>query len=208
MDLSYAHAEDSKDAAAERNHEEIHNDLATRGQEIVENERSLDFVASVMLHWKILLFCKYRNVQWKRSQLLICPGIPSFTAGFAFGYDTVVNGASISMPAFLLYFGDVGPTGPFLPSFWTAMWTSMSSLAQAVGGFGVGFLSDRFGRKYPTVAMGAITMVGTAMQYVATTRALLLGGKIVNGIGIGGALATGTAYASEVRLFLYKQCRY
>jgi hypothetical protein len=28
-----------------------------------------------------------------------------------FGYDTVVNGASILMPAFFIYFGDIAPAG-------------------------------------------------------------------------------------------------
>ncbi len=34
----------------------------------------------------------------------------------AFGYDTIANGASISMPAFFMYFGALGPTGYYLPS--------------------------------------------------------------------------------------------
>lgn len=45
----------------------------------------------------------------------------SITSAMVFGYDTVVNGASISMPAFLLYFGSMGPTGPYLPSIWTSL---------------------------------------------------------------------------------------
>lgn len=57
----------------------------------------------------------------------------SVTSAVVFGYDTVVNGASISMPAFLLYFGSMGTTGPYLPSIWTSLWTAMSVLMQAVG---------------------------------------------------------------------------
>jgi hypothetical protein len=36
------------------------------------------------------------------------------------------------------------------------------------------------------------------MQYCSTSRGLLLGGKIVRGAGVGAAMATATAYASEV----------
>lgn len=118
----------------------------------------------------------------------------------AFGYDLVVNGASISMPAFLIYFGDMGPSGPYLPSVWTALWTAMTNLAQCVGGFAIGYITDRYGRKWPTVVAGALTMAGTSMQYCSTSRGLLLGGKMVNGVGIGAAMATATAYASEVLL--------
>lgn len=119
----------------------------------------------------------------------------------AFGYDTVVNGASISMPAFFLYFGEIGPTGPYLPSIWTSLWTAMSALCQAIGAYCAGFLLDRVGRKWPAVGAGLITVVGTAVQYTSHTRGSLMAGKMVTGLGIGVAMATGTSYASEVRPF-------
>lgn len=49
-------------------------------------------------------------------------GFASFGAAAMFGYDSVVNGASLSMPAFFIYFGELGPTGYFLPAMWTALW--------------------------------------------------------------------------------------
>lgn len=116
----------------------------------------------------------------------------------AFGYGIVVNGASISMPAFLIYYGNIGTSDPYLPSIWTPLWTAMTSLAQCVGGFAVGQITDRYGRKWPTAAAGALTIAGTAIQYCSTSRGLLLGGKMVNGAGVGAAMATATAYASEV----------
>jgi len=121
----------------------------------------------------------------------------------AFGYDTVVNGASISMPAFFLYFGDIGPTGPYLPSIWTSLWTAMSALCQAIGAYFAGFFLDRVGRKWPAVGAGLITVVGTAVQYTAHSRGSLMAGKMVTGLGIGVAMATGTSYASEVTTFLH-----
>jgi hypothetical protein len=76
----------------------------------------------------------------------------------------------------------------------------MTNLAQCVGSFAIGYITDRYGRKWPTVVAGALTMAGTTMQYCSTSRGLLLGGKMANGVGIGAAMATATAYASEVFL--------
>ncbi|KAJ5974415.1 hypothetical protein N7481_011625 [Penicillium waksmanii] len=115
-----------------------------------------------------------------------------------FGYDTIVNGASISMPAFMMYFGEKDATGLYLPSLWTALWTSMSALAQALSATGTGFLADRIGRKWVGITAGLISLAGASVQYTAKTRISLLGGKIVGGLGIGMSMACGMTYASEV----------
>lgn len=62
----------------------------------------------------------------------------------------------------------------------------------------MGFVLNRIGRKWPAVAGGAFTVAGTAVQFTATSRGALLAGKMINGFGIGAALATATSYASEV----------
>lgn len=104
------------------------------------------------------------------------------------------------MPSFLLYFGDIGPTGPYLPSIWTSLWTAMSSLTQALGAILVGFIADRYGRKWPSCAAAILTLIGAAVQYIAVQRATLMGGKMITGLGIGAVMATATTYISEVRL--------
>jgi hypothetical protein len=55
------------------------------------------------------------------------PGLASFCAAATFGYDSVTNGASLSMPSFFIYFGELGPTGYFLPAMWTSLWVSWDS---------------------------------------------------------------------------------
>jgi MFS family permease len=104
------------------------------------------------------------------------------------------------MPAFLLYWGEINPeTGAaFLPSIWTSLWTAMSALAQAFGSLSVGFIADRFGRKWATVGAGLITIAGTSIQYTSTARGVLTVGKMVNGFAIGAMLSSGMTYASEV----------
>ncbi|KAK2757487.1 MFS sugar transporter [Colletotrichum kahawae] len=168
--------------------ESSHLEMATKpgleghtGEAIVREELALSISENAKRHWRALIISSV-----------------GFTAGIAFAYDTTANGASISMPSFLLYFGDIGPTGPYLPSIWTSLWTAMSSLTQALGAILVGFIADRYGRKWPSCAAAILTLIGAAVQYIAVQRATLMGGKMITGLGIGAVMATATTYISEV----------
>jgi hypothetical protein len=48
----------------------------------------------------------------------------------------------------------------------------------------------------------ASKIIGVALQFVAASKGLLLAGKMVNGFAIGGLLAVGTTYGSEVYIGL------
>ena len=104
------------------------------------------------------------------------------------------------MPAFLLYFGEVSPVthSLFVPSIWTALFSSMSGLCQALGGFFIGFIYERFGRKPSAIGSASLSMAGIAIQYTATTRGSLLAGKMVNCLALGAMMSTGSTYISEV----------
>ncbi|KAL3477573.1 general substrate transporter [Aspergillus californicus] len=156
-------------------------DAAERGRLIQEEERQLNLGETVKLHPRAILACSV-----------------AFTAGTMFGYDQICNTATIAMPSFLLYFGNVGPSGLYLPSIWTSLWTSMTSLLQALGAILIGLISDRFGRKWPGVAAGIISLIGTAVLYISKSRGALLAGKMVCGVALGAGMAIGASYASEV----------
>ncbi|KAL2800974.1 general substrate transporter [Aspergillus keveii] len=156
-------------------------DAAERGRLIQEQERQLSIWETIKLHPRAVLACSV-----------------AFAAGTMFGYDQISNGSTIAMPSFLMYFGNVGPTGLYLPSIWTSLWTSMTSLLQAIGAICIGMISDRFGRKWPGVIAGIISIAGTAVIYYAKSRGALLAGKMVCGLALGAGMAIGTSYASEV----------
>lgn len=103
------------------------------------------------------------------------------------------------MPAFTLYFGETAADGSqFLPSIWTSLWSAMTGLAQAFGSFMIGFAMDKIGRKWSVVAMAVVSVAGATVQFVATTRGVLLCGRMLNGYAIGALLAISTSWSSEV----------
>ncbi|KAL4978231.1 general substrate transporter [Aspergillus desertorum] len=159
-------------------------DAAERGPLIQEEERQLSLWATVKLHPRAVLACSV-----------------AFAAGTMFGYDRISNGSTIAMPAFMMYYGDVNESGLYLPSIWTSLWTSMTSLLQAIGAICMGMISARFGRKWPGVMAGIVSIAGTAVLYYAKSRGALLAGKMVCGLALGAGMAIGTTYASEVAPF-------
>jgi hypothetical protein len=96
---------------------------------------------------------------------------PAFFVGAVYGYDSVANGATIAMPAFLIYFGEATPDGHFfLPSIWTSLWTAMSGLAQVIGGFCIVFVIDSFGRSAPLLPMDSSLL----LEWLSSTHAKAL----------------------------------
>lgn len=175
------------DVKADFSHHEIgtgpdHVQLLEAGMQIYESERAMTLWQSVKEHKRIVLYC-----------------LAGLLTGAIMGYDSIANGASLAMPAFLMYFGSVTPDGElYLPTVWTSLWSAMSGLAQVIGGFGIGFVIDRFGRKWVAVAMGFVSLGGVAAQFWATTSGELLVGKLINGIAMGALFTIGTSWASEI----------
>ncbi|KAL5329517.1 hypothetical protein ACEPPN_003031 [Leptodophora sp. 'Broadleaf-Isolate-01'] len=136
---------------------------------------------------------------WNHKRIIFM-STAAYFAGASFGYDNIANSATMSMPAFLMYFGEVNPVthSLFVPSIWTALFSSMSGLCQALGGFFMGFVYERFGRKPSAIGAACLSMAGIAIQYTATSRGSLLAGKMVNCLALGGMVSTGSTYVSEI----------
>ncbi|RAO74154.1 uncharacterized protein BHQ10_010166 [Talaromyces amestolkiae] len=166
--------------AASAHVEEAGKDAVEQGRRIQDEERELSVWKTIQLHPMAILACS-----------------AAFTAALNFGYDSISNGSTIAMPSFIIYFGADGS----LPSIWTSLWVSMTSLLQAIGAVAGGPLCDRIGRKWPGVIAGLISLVGTAVLYTAKGRVVLLVGKMICGLAIGISMAVGMTYASEVAPF-------
>ncbi|KAL6229493.1 hypothetical protein BDW75DRAFT_249641 [Aspergillus navahoensis] len=175
-DFVVAHVEDSRVEVGEK-------DLQPAVHQFNEDEKGMSTWQAAKAYKRVLAFS----------------AVP-FLCGMTYGYDTVASSATIAMPAFLLSFGETDPaTGSlYAPSLWSALWTALTNLGQALGSFVMGFIAQRIGRRYAIVSCGCISAVGVTVQYTATTRWALLIGKIIVGFAIGGLLALGTTYASDI----------
>ena len=105
--------------------------------------------------------------------------------GFLFGYDTAVIGSVLD---FIPY---------HLSNFVTGYLVAGASLGAAVGAFGAGPLTDRFGRKSLLIADAAIYALGAILSAVTWNTGVLLVARTLIGLAVGADSAIATAYIAE-----------
>ncbi len=108
--------------------------------------------------------------------------------GLLFGYDTgVISGA-------LLFLREAF----HLSNLMLGVVTSIALLGAAGGAAAAGRLADRFGRRPILLATAAIFVLGAIVAAMAPDLAVLLGGRLLVGIGIGGASMLTPLYLAEI----------
>ena len=108
--------------------------------------------------------------------------------GLLYGYDTgVISGA-------LLFIEDDIPLTSFLEGLVVS-----SLLVGAIAGAGMsGYVSDRFGRRRVVFVIALIYIVGSLVLAFAPNVALLVVGRVILGLGVGGSTAIVPVYLSEM----------
>ncbi|GAA1424196.1 sugar porter family MFS transporter [Agrococcus citreus] len=111
--------------------------------------------------------------------------------GLLFGYDTgVINGALRPMSA------ELG-----LEALTEGIVTSSLVFAAAVGALVGGRCSDRFGRRTVLLALALLFFVGTVVLVAAPGFALLVVGRVLLGLAVGGASTVVPVYLAELAPF-------
>lgn len=118
--------------------------------------------------------------------------VSSITAlgGLLFGYDIGIMSSILQMDHFNRYFDFPGPLA-------TGLIVSSLTIGCLLGSLLSGPLADRYSRKL-TILLGAlICTLGSAIQFGSLNRAMLVGGRFVNGLAIGVLSNVVPTYQSE-----------
>ena len=108
--------------------------------------------------------------------------------GLLFGYDTgVISGALLFLRAAF-----------HLSHLMQGVVTSIALAGAAAGAAVAGTLADRFGRRPILLVTAAIFVVGAAVSALAVSLPMLLAGRLLVGIGIGGASMLTPLYLAEI----------
>ncbi|WAO92370.1 MFS domain-containing protein [Fusarium falciforme] len=149
-------------------------------------EKNLTVRQAIKLYWRAILWICY-------CQLTI----------IGYGIDGVVAGALTSTPKFREDYGEPFDTGTsvshIISADWLSIWAGVSQITAIIGGFSVGYLADKVGRKWSQVIFAVNAMAGVALQYASFgSMPLITVGKGINGFSIGAWIVLAPLYASEV----------
>ncbi|KAK0309222.1 hypothetical protein LTR01_004329 [Friedmanniomyces endolithicus] len=123
----------------------------------------------------------------------------SFAAlgGLLFGYDQGVVSVILVEPQFLQRFGRIAGGAPHA-GFWKGLLTAAIELGALGGAINMGWIADRYSRKYAIVVAVGVFVVGSALQAGAVDYRMLLTARFVGGLGIGGLSMVAPLYIAEI----------
>ncbi|EIN06028.1 MSTA protein [Punctularia strigosozonata HHB-11173 SS5] len=121
--------------------------------------------------------------------------------GILFGYDSGYINGIYGMDIWKNQFGR--PTGHSDDPIDIATWqksltTSILSAGTFVGALVAGDLADRIGRRFTIILACAIFCAGVIIQVASQSINVLIGGRVVAGLGVGLISATVILYVSEI----------
>ena len=121
--------------------------------------------------------------------------------GIFFGYDSGYISGVMAMPYFItLYTGrtDTDADDFSLPTSDKSLITSILSLGTFLGAIIAGDIADRIGRRLTVIAGCGIFIIGVILQTASSGLGLLVGGRVVAGLGVGFVSAIIILYMSEI----------
>lgn len=123
----------------------------------------------------------------RTTRLVYLISVIAAIGGFLFGYDTgVISGA-------LLFIEKDFTLSPFVEG----IVVSAILVGAFFGAFGCGPLSDRIGRRRSILVLAVVFIIGSVLAATSVSVPMLIGARVVLGIGVGGASVLVPVYISE-----------
>ncbi|RSH79088.1 uncharacterized protein EHS24_002020 [Apiotrichum porosum] len=121
----------------------------------------------------------------------------------SFGYDALLTGSLIGVPAFKQRFGvyDESANMYIVSAMWQSVWSAMTYVAMTLGIFITGQVHGRYGVRVTLIAAAVLSVGAIISEQLARNPQQFLGAKIIAGVSYGLQTATGLmslhSYAPE-----------
>ncbi|KAI3462523.1 hypothetical protein Pfo_019186 [Paulownia fortunei] len=150
----------------------------------------------------------------KLTSYVVLTVMAAAAGGLIFGYDLGISGGVTSMAPFLQkFFPEVyqkeeadTSTNQYCKfnSQKLQLFTSSLYLAALIASFGAASVTKKFGRRISMMMAGFIFLIGAALTGGAVHIAMLIGGRILLGFGVGFANQSVPLYLSEMSPYNYR----
>ncbi|ETN41464.1 uncharacterized protein HMPREF1541_03400 [Cyphellophora europaea CBS 101466] len=120
--------------------------------------------------------------------------ITTALGGLVFGFDSGIIATTFGHESFRVTM--YGPSQVNAPL--TGAIVSLYNVGQALGGPMVGYLADKYSRKYTISLAALISVVGAVLQAAAMHVGMMISGRFLAGVACGQLLAVVPAYIAEI----------
>ncbi|KAG2417530.1 hypothetical protein HFD88_008749 [Aspergillus terreus] len=131
------------------------------------------------------------------NPFVFCCAACSTLGGLVFGYDQGVVSVILVMEQFLDRFVELADNHPG-SSFWKGLMTAMIELGALIGAFNMGWLADKYSRRYSIIVAVVVFTIGSVLQTAAVDYAMLTVARLIGGLGIGMLSMVAPLYISEI----------
>ncbi|KAH6686402.1 general substrate transporter [Plectosphaerella plurivora] len=146
-----------------------------------KHQHSMTVKEALKENWKPLIWCGY--------MFFVC---------IMYGYDALAGSVVISILEFRKDFGFRYGDEYVVSAAWQLGFQAAFFAGLMLGGFAVGPVVGRWGRKKTIAAAYVINIAGVFLQYFCTTPAQFFRGKLLTGFPLGAFATIAPTYASEM----------
>ncbi|VUC27573.1 unnamed protein product [Clonostachys rosea] len=118
--------------------------------------------------------------------------------GFVYEYDQGLVNVTMIIDTFLHKFPEVDIDQNSRAAFFKGLVTAIFELGAVVGALQSAFVCDRYSRRYTILLACFWYLIGSAIQAGSQNYAMLVAGRFIGGIGVGGASMVAPLYISEI----------
>ncbi|KAF4924306.1 High-affinity glucose transporter HXT2 [Colletotrichum viniferum] len=110
--------------------------------------------------------------------LIVAIALVAAQGGFIYGFDSGITATTFGHDSFKLKM--YGPS--MVNTAYTGAIVSVYNAGQAIGGMTIGYLADRFSRKYTILTASILTIIGSVLQCAAMEVGMMIAGRLIAGI--------------------------
>lgn len=133
-----------------------------------------------------------------KSPVVTACALAAAACGFLYGYDQGLINVTLNNAQFLNFFPEMNTELDAHAAFNKGLMTAIFELGAVLGALQSAFFCDRISRRYSILVATAWYLVGSVLQAASQNYTMLIMGRLIGGLGVGGASMIAPLYINEI----------